>query len=30
MRHVRVTWHHDFDDEPVTIFSELGDDLHVS
>jgi hypothetical protein len=28
MRYVRVTWHHDFDDEPVTIFSELGDDRY--
>lgn len=28
MWYVRVMWHHDFDDEPVTIFSELGEDRY--
>ncbi|MEU7765081.1 hypothetical protein AB0B25_08155 [Nocardia sp. NPDC049190] len=26
MRYVKVTWHHDFDDEPVYYFHEVGDD----
>ncbi|WP_327097062.1 hypothetical protein OIE68_45595 [Nocardia vinacea] len=26
MRYVKVTWHHDFDDEPVEYFHEVGDD----
>jgi hypothetical protein len=26
MRHVRVRWLHDFEEEPVLYFSELGDD----
>jgi hypothetical protein len=24
-RYQRVEWHHDFDDEPVTLISEVGD-----
>ncbi len=26
MRYVKVTWHHDFDDEPVLYFHEVGPD----
>lgn len=26
MRYVKVAWHHDFPDEPVLFFSELGED----
>jgi Domain of unknown function (DUF6881) len=26
MRHQRVIWHHDLDDEPVVLWSEIGDD----
>ena len=26
MRYVKVAWHHDFEDEPVLYFSELGED----
>lgn len=26
MRYVKVTWHHDFDDEPVEYFHEVSDD----
>ena len=26
MRYQRVVWHHDFDDEPVVLWSEIGDD----
>jgi len=26
MRHLRVLWHHDHDDEPVEIYSELDDE----
>jgi hypothetical protein len=28
MKYVRVEWHHEFEDEPVTYFSELGDDRY--
>ncbi|GAA3206936.1 DUF6881 domain-containing protein [Actinocorallia longicatena] len=26
MRYVKVTWQHEFDDEPILYLSELGDD----
>jgi hypothetical protein len=26
MRYQRVVWHHDLDDEPVVLWSEIGDD----
>jgi hypothetical protein len=26
VRYVKVAWHHDFPDEPVLFFSELGED----
>ncbi|WP_433523839.1 DUF6881 domain-containing protein [Nocardia pseudovaccinii] len=26
MRYVKVAWHHDFEDEPVEYFHEVGDD----
>ncbi|MFD6394846.1 DUF6881 domain-containing protein [Nocardia sp. NPDC060259] len=26
MRYVKVTWHHDFTDEPTVFFHEVGDD----
>ncbi|QIS05592.1 hypothetical protein F5X71_27705 [Nocardia brasiliensis] len=26
MRYVKVNWHHDFDEEPITYFHEVGDD----
>lgn len=26
MRYVKVTWNHDFDDEPTIYFHEVGDD----
>jgi hypothetical protein len=26
VRHQRVVWHHDFDDEPTVLWSEIGDD----
>jgi hypothetical protein len=26
VRYQRVVWHHDFDDEPVVLWSEVGDD----
>ncbi|MCF3175134.1 hypothetical protein IPZ61_17645 [Streptomyces sioyaensis] len=26
MKYWKVTWHHDFGEEPVTLFSEIGED----
>ncbi|MYT31950.1 MULTISPECIES: hypothetical protein [unclassified Streptomyces] len=26
MQHWKVIWHHEFDEEPVILFSEIGDD----
>ncbi|WP_081635457.1 DUF6881 domain-containing protein [Nocardia sp. BMG111209] len=26
MRYIKVYWHHDFDDDPVMYFHEVGDD----
>ncbi len=26
MRYQRVVWHHDFEDEPIVLWSEIGDD----
>jgi hypothetical protein len=26
VRYQRVVWHHDFDDEPVVLWSQIGDD----
>ena len=28
MRYQRVDWHHDLEDEPVVLFSEIGSDNH--